>query len=85
MHCYGRAVHQYQFVRLRFRSFLSLTIKSLRISEGEYLLDFFSGFGCFMEEHVSDPMSYGIYVVDRHFKSGHESIDQMTTVNFNFA
>ena len=24
-----------------------------------------SGFGCFMEEHVQDPPSYGIYVVDR--------------------
>ena len=24
-----------------------------------------SGFGCFMEEHVTDPQSYGIYIVDR--------------------
>jgi hypothetical protein len=25
-----------------------------------------SGFGCFMEEHVTDPQSYGIYIVDRY-------------------
>ena len=25
-----------------------------------------SGFGCFMEEHVTDPQSYGIYVCDRY-------------------
>lgn len=27
-----------------------------------------SGFGCFINEHVADPMSYGIYIVDRRFK-----------------
>merc|ERR1712227_453280 len=26
-----------------------------------------SGFGCFMSEHVVDPQSYGIHVVDRKF------------------
>ena len=24
-----------------------------------------SGFGCFMQEQISDPQSYGIYIVDR--------------------
>ena len=27
-----------------------------------------SGLGCFIQEHVSDPMSYGIYIVDRRYK-----------------
>lgn len=31
-----------------------------------------SGFGCFIGEHVADPMSYGIYIVDRRFKSAEE-------------
>ncbi|CAN0242598.1 unnamed protein product [Lampetra planeri] len=26
-----------------------------------------SGFGCFMGEHVADPMSYGIYILDRRY------------------
>ena len=41
-----------------------------------------SGFGCFMEEHVHEPQSYGIYVVDRRFKSGDESCQQLAQVNF---
>ncbi|KAL3320011.1 glycogen(starch) synthase [Cichlidogyrus casuarinus] len=43
-----------------------------------------SGFGCFMEEHVDDPQSYGIYVVDRRFKSGEESMNQLTSFLFDF-
>ena len=27
-----------------------------------------SGFGCFIEEQIEDPSSYGIYVVDRRYK-----------------
>jgi len=39
-----------------------------------------SGFGCFMEEHVKDPQTYGIYIVDRRFKSAEESCQQMAQV-----
>lgn len=39
-----------------------------------------SGFGRFMAEHVTDPTSYGIYLVDRRFKSAEESIDELTQV-----
>lgn len=47
-----------------------------------------SGFGCFLEEQVADPASYGIYVVDRRFKSPEESVNQLTDymhtyTNFN--
>ena len=35
-----------------------------------------SGFGCFMEEHVQDPPSYGIYVVDRLTLNVHQ-LDEM--------
>ncbi|XP_041471653.1 glycogen [starch] synthase, muscle-like [Lytechinus variegatus] len=43
-----------------------------------------SGFGLFMGEHVADPTSYGIYIVDRRFKSGEESIQQLAGYMFDF-
>ncbi|XP_034019592.1 glycogen [starch] synthase, liver isoform X1 [Thalassophryne amazonica] len=43
-----------------------------------------SGFGCFMEEHVSDPAAYGIYIVDRRFRSPEESCTQLTQFMFKF-
>uniref|UniRef100_H3CP60 Glycogen [starch] synthase n=1 Tax=Tetraodon nigroviridis TaxID=99883 RepID=H3CP60_TETNG len=43
-----------------------------------------SGFGCFMEEHVSDPTAYGIYIVDRRFRSAEESCNQLTQFMFSF-
>uniref|UniRef100_A0A672PZG8 Glycogen [starch] synthase n=1 Tax=Sinocyclocheilus grahami TaxID=75366 RepID=A0A672PZG8_SINGR len=43
-----------------------------------------SGFGCFMEEHVSDPSEYGIYIVDRRFRSADESCSQLTQFMFSF-
>ena len=39
-----------------------------------------SGFGRFMAEHIADPSSYGIYLLDRRFKSPEESIVQLTQV-----
>lgn len=43
-----------------------------------------SGFGCFMEEHISDPAAYGIYIVDRRFRSPEESCNQLTQFMFTF-
>uniref|UniRef100_A0A7N6BFL7 Glycogen [starch] synthase n=1 Tax=Anabas testudineus TaxID=64144 RepID=A0A7N6BFL7_ANATE len=43
-----------------------------------------SGFGCFMEEHISDPAAYGIYIVDRRFRSPEESCNQLTQFMFSF-
>ncbi|KJH41441.1 starch synthase [Dictyocaulus viviparus] len=43
-----------------------------------------SGFGCFMLEHVEDPSSYGIYVVDRRFKSAEESVRQLAQIMYDF-
>ncbi|XP_040006594.1 glycogen [starch] synthase, liver isoform X2 [Xiphias gladius] len=43
-----------------------------------------SGFGCFMEEHVSDPAAYGIYIVDRRYRSPEESCNQLTQFMFSF-
>lgn len=43
-----------------------------------------SGFGCFIEEHVADPMSYGIYVVDRRFKNAEESVQQLSQLMYDF-
>ena len=39
-----------------------------------------SGFGCFMQEHITDPKSYGIYIIDRRFKSYDESVQQLAQV-----
>jgi len=42
-----------------------------------------SGFGRFMAEHVTDPTSYGIYLVDRRFKPVEESIQELTQVSIS--
>ena len=39
-----------------------------------------SGFGCFMQEHIKDPKSYGIYIIDRRFRSYDESVQQLAQV-----
>ncbi|KAJ8681842.1 hypothetical protein QAD02_017634 [Eretmocerus hayati] len=43
-----------------------------------------SGFGCFMQEHIADPMSYGIYIVDRRFIGLEASVQQLAQYMFNF-
>ena len=40
------------------------------------------GFGCFMQQHIADPMSYGIYIVDRRNRSPEESIQQLAKVTY---
>ncbi|CAI8017548.1 Glycogen [starch] synthase, liver [Geodia barretti] len=37
-----------------------------------------SGFGCFIAQHVADPATYGIYIVDRRF------IQQLANYMFEF-
>lgn len=44
-----------------------------------------SGFGCFMQEHIADPMSYGIYIVDRRYISLEDSIRQLAQYMYDFA
>ncbi|XP_072889737.1 glycogen [starch] synthase, muscle-like [Hemitrygon akajei] len=43
-----------------------------------------SGFGCFMEEHITDPAVYGIYILDRRFKSPDECCNQLTSFLYSF-
>lgn len=43
-----------------------------------------SGFGCFIEENISNPKDYGIYIVDRRLKSVEESVQQLTEYLFEF-
>ena len=38
-----------------------------------------SGFGCFMQEQIVDPQSYGIYIVDRLHIGLDDSINQLAT------
>lgn len=45
----------------------------------------FVGFGCFMQEHISDPMSYGIYIVDRRYISLEDSVKQLAQYMYDFA
>jgi hypothetical protein len=42
-----------------------------------------SGFGCFIEQQVPDHDSYGINIVDRRYKGGDESIQQLADCLFN--
>jgi glycogen(starch) synthase len=44
-----------------------------------------SGFAQFMEKHVPDCNTRGVFVVDRRFKAPGESIDQMSTFMYDFA
>ncbi|CAM4816282.1 unnamed protein product [Rotaria magnacalcarata] len=44
-----------------------------------------SGFGCFMEEHVHEPETYGIYVIDRRYKNAEESCQQLARYMFDFS
>ena len=44
-----------------------------------------SGFGCFMAEHVVDPLSYGIYIVDRRHRSVEESVSQLAKFMFDYS
>ncbi|RKO98151.1 hypothetical protein CXG81DRAFT_11100, partial [Caulochytrium protostelioides] len=43
-----------------------------------------SGFGCFMDEMISHPSDYGIYIVDRRLKSIEESCNQLADQMFEF-
>lgn len=43
-----------------------------------------AGFGCFMEEMISHPSEYGIYIVDRRLKSVDESVNQLTDHMMDF-
>lgn len=44
-----------------------------------------SGFGCFMQEHIADPKSYGIYIVDRRHIGLDDSVNQLAHYMFDFA
>lgn len=44
-----------------------------------------SGFGCFMQEHIADPKSYGIYIVDRRFIGLESSIQQLAQFMYDFS
>jgi len=43
-----------------------------------------SGFGCFIADHVADPVSYGIYIVDRLKVGLEDSINQLAQHLFEF-
>lgn len=38
-----------------------------------------------MQEHIADPMSYGIYVVDRRYIGLEDSVQQLATYMYDFA
>lgn len=38
-----------------------------------------------MQEHVADPMSYGIYVVDRRYISLESSVQQLSQFMYDFS
>lgn len=44
-----------------------------------------SGFGCFMQEHIADPQSYGIYIVDRRYIGLENSVQQLAQFMYDFS
>lgn len=44
-----------------------------------------SGFGCFMQDHIADPKSYGIYIVDRRYIGLENTIQQLAQYMYDFA
>lgn len=42
------------------------------------------GFGCFMQEHITDPKSYGIYIVDRRSVDVEASVQELATFMLDF-
>lgn len=44
-----------------------------------------SGFGCFMQEHIADPKSYGIYIVDRRYIGLEQSVQQLAQYMYDFS
>lgn len=44
-----------------------------------------SGFGCFMQEHIADPKSYGIYIVDRRHIGLENTIQQLAQYMYDFS
>jgi len=44
-----------------------------------------SGFGCFMQDHIADPKSYGIYIVDRRYIGLEQTIQQLAQYMFDFS
>lgn len=44
-----------------------------------------SGFGCFMQDHIADPKSYGIYIVDRRHIGLEQTIQQLSKYMFDFS
>ncbi|CAF3341758.1 unnamed protein product [Rotaria socialis] len=44
-----------------------------------------SGFGCFMEEHVTEHQTYGIYVIDRRHQSANDSCQQLAQYMYDFS
>ncbi|EJW69970.1 hypothetical protein WUBG_19123, partial [Wuchereria bancrofti] len=43
-----------------------------------------SGFGCFIQEQVQDPHTFGIFVIDRRFKELNASIDELAKTLYDF-
>jgi glycogen synthase len=62
-----------------------LTLKYLCFKGIPSITTNLSGFGCFMHEHIADPKSYGIYIVDRRFIGLEQTIDQLAHYMFDFA
>lgn len=44
-----------------------------------------SGFGCFMNEHICEPKSYGIYIVDRRYIGLENSVQQLSGFMMEFS
>lgn len=58
-------------------------VKFWRFLDFYFLLEYL-GFGCFMQEHITDPKSYGIYIVDRRNVDVEGSVQELASYMLDF-
>lgn len=80
MYCHGNSINHIK----SFRSITALIRRFNGFSTPLKYMLMVTGFGCFMAEHVADPTSYGIYIVDRRNIGLEESVTQLAKDMFDF-
>ena len=70
----------FNFIIITWKFFLIIFLAECTVMGIPSVTTNLSGFGSFIGKNVSDPSAYGIYIVDRRFRSADESIQQLAQV-----
>ena len=70
----------FNFIIITWKFFLIIFLAECTVMGIPSVTTNLSGFGSFIGKNVSDPSAYGIYIVDRRFRSVDESIQQLSQV-----